>query len=117
MPVGVAQDAGRERDKPPAAKALTAVSTPDNDFSIEEDPKGKRVAVRDPVAKVIHRLAEAAFEQWKKGGDTFEKWQKEFNRPISADGLVGPIFRIMASDERSLFVFKREEPYGLSFYF
>jgi hypothetical protein len=117
MPVGVAQDAGRERDKPSAANALTAISAPDNDFSIEDDPKGKRVAVPDPVAKVIHLLAEAAFEEWKKEGDTFEKWQKEFNRPISADGLVGPIFRIMASDERSLFVFRREEPYGLSFYF
>jgi hypothetical protein len=82
----------------------------DNDFSIEEDPKGERVAVPDPVAKVIHRLAEAAFEEWKKEGKVFENWQKEFNRPISADGFVGPVFRIRASDERSLFVFRREEP-------
>ena len=117
MPVGVAQDAGRERDKPSAANALTAISTPDNDFSIEEDPEGERVAVPDPVAKVIQGLAEAAFEEWKKEGEDFEKWQKEFNRPISAYGLVGPIFRIMASNERSLFVFRREEPYGLSYYF
>jgi hypothetical protein len=117
MPVGVAQDAGRERDKPSAANALTAVSTPDNDFSIEDEPKGKRVAVPDPVAKVIHRFAETAFQEWMKEGDTFEKWQKEFNRPVSADGLVGPIFCIMAPDERSLFVFRRDEPYGLSFYF
>lgn len=116
-PAGVTQDNARQRGESSTSLVLTAVSMPDNDFSIAEDPQGERVAVPEPVAKVIRRLAETAFEEWRKEGEAFENWQKDRNRPISADGFVGPVFRITATDERSLYVFRREEPFGLSFYF
>lgn len=88
-------------------RELKAIVTANNDFTTEEHPEGKEVAVPKTVVKKIKSLVNEAYSSVKSDDRPF--YPREY--------FYGNIFRISAPGGRELYVFLRTGPLGGDYYF
>ena len=88
-------------------RELKAIVTANNDFTTDEHPEGREIAVPKAVAKKIKSLVNEAYANL----------EPSLKREYSEEYFYGNVFRITAPGGRELYVFLQTGPLGVYFYY